>query len=481
MINVMQALPEVTKEPPVKVKAKENKAEENSVSFSEVKRQVSESSQEERPPERAEEDQGASRDDLVEGNDSTEMTRPRERVEKQENQEEEPPPEAPMVMNLPGSIPEMMEYVEELIKNTAASVTEEVEGVGQVASVIPEMLQTAQVDLPDDIKDKLVELLSAEDFGENGYESFDEIINLLEQLNVKPEESQGNLTVNSEDALEDMKLQSLLFQSLDSEVTDNDTTAKLTVKSGKTNTSSTNVANMDEIKIDLSQFREKLYSNITEQNPPGSKGPKVDVLDKLMSGKSGDAMENLVTEGRGFAKWGNSVESTLKTTNLEASLAQGHQTMGVTNSESIDGGAFSTEVVEQVPGDRFVDYVSTRIKELFSSGEDDKKVMKVEVAPPNLGEVKITLEMKKNVLHADFQCSSEAGKTIGEYIPSLEETLADCGIQLGSSNIDTGREGSSSGNEESPADYSSQEVSGEETGTDRVAAMENSGIFDVFI
>lgn len=126
------------------------------------------------------------------------------------------------------------------------------------------------------------------------------------------------------------------------------------------------------------------------------------------------------------------------------------------NSSSVDNSQqlpdFNTIMPEKVSLDKFADFFADKVHEIFSESTDGKKVFSLEISPPHLGEVKITVEMNNNILHAGFLCSSETGRTISEYIPQLEETLSHCGIQLGSSNVETGSKGAG-GDDRKPQSY----------------------------
>ena len=107
------------------------------------------------------------------------------------------------------------------------------------------------------------------------------------------------------------------------------------------------------------------------------------------------------------------------------------------------GSVLKTENLPVVSKDKFSDFLVSKVKEFFPAATEGKKVLKVVITPPDLGEVKITCEMKKSVLHTNFECSPEAGKAIKSQVPALQKSLSGMGIELGSSNVDTGWHNSS--------------------------------------
>jgi len=81
----------------------------------------------------------------------------------------------------------------------------------------------------------------------------------------------------------------------------------------------------------------------------------------------------------------------------------------------------------------------SKVMTRYSSSETNKReVIKVSLEPPQLGKVSVTLRMENDVLHTDFVCSREVAMYIREGIPELASTLAENGISLGESNINTG-------------------------------------------
>lgn len=109
------------------------------------------------------------------------------------------------------------------------------------------------------------------------------------------------------------------------------------------------------------------------------------------------------------------------------------------NSQATSAEMKDNDAIPTVSKERFTDFFVSKVREYFPDSIDGKKILKVIITPPDLGEVKVTMEMKKSVLHASFQCTPEAAKAINSQVQNLSRSLSNVGIQLGSSNIDTGQ------------------------------------------
>ncbi len=143
-------------------------------------------------------------------------------------------------------------------------------------------------------------------------------------------------------------------------------------------------------------------------------------------------------------------------------------------------------IIPTVSKERFTDYFVSKVKEFFSDSVDGKKVMKVIISPPDLGEVKVTMEMKKSVLNASFQCSPEAAKAINNQVQNLSKSLSNVGVQLGSSNIDTGQHNANPQNYNQSQGYNHSskfdgEVFPQQAIPDEGIFTENSKVFNVLI
>ena len=143
-------------------------------------------------------------------------------------------------------------------------------------------------------------------------------------------------------------------------------------------------------------------------------------------------------------------------------------------------------ILPTVSKERFTDYFVSKVREFFPDSADGKKILKVIITPPDLGEVKVTMEMKKSVLSASFHCTPEAARAINSQVQNLSKSLSNVGIQLGSSNIDTGQQNSNSQNSNHSQGYNHSSKSDGEvfplhSTADEGISVEDSKVFNVLI
>lgn len=141
--------------------------------------------------------------------------------------------------------------------------------------------------------------------------------------------------------------------------------------------------------------------------------------------------------------------------------------------------------IPTISKERFTDYFVSKAREFFADSVEGKKILKVIITPPDLGEVKVTMEMKKNVLHASFHCTPEAARAINSQVQNLSRSLSNVGIQLGSSNIDTGQHNTNSQNNSHSQGYNHTSKSDGDVflsqAADEGISAENSKVFNVLI